>query len=151
MAGNIRTFVLMAAMTALVMGMGYLIGGQGGAVIALVFAGAGNLWAWWNSDKAVLRQQGATRVARQHAHHGRAVVAIERVLVEQAKRFAGGAVQRWQRALGQRGLAGAGVAAEEDEAGHGAQYARRRPAGSSSGCGVLGGPPSCTGWARKGR
>jgi heat shock protein HtpX len=67
MAGNIRTFVLMAAMTALVMGMGYLIGGQGGAVIALVFAGAGNLWAWWNSDKAVLRQQGATRVARQHA------------------------------------------------------------------------------------
>ena len=67
MIGNIRTFVLMAAMTALVMGMGWLIGGQGGAVIALVIAGAGNIWAWWNSDKAVLNQQGAMRVSRQQA------------------------------------------------------------------------------------
>ncbi|WP_374633195.1 M48 family metalloprotease [Paracoccus sp. (in: a-proteobacteria)] len=65
--GNIRTFILMAAMTALVMGMGWLIGGQGGAVIALVIAGAGNIWAWWNSDKAVLNQQGAMRVSRQQA------------------------------------------------------------------------------------
>ncbi|RCW85017.1 zinc metalloprotease HtpX [Paracoccus lutimaris] len=67
MTGNIRTFILMAAMTALVMGMGYLIGGQGGAVIALVLAGAGNIWAWWNSDKAVLNQQGAMPVTRQQA------------------------------------------------------------------------------------
>ncbi|MDS9466480.1 zinc metalloprotease HtpX [Paracoccus sp. MBLB3053] len=67
MTGNLRTFVLMAAMTALVMAMGYLIGGQGGAVLALIFAGAGNLWAWWNSDKAVLRQQGAMLVTRQQA------------------------------------------------------------------------------------
>ena len=67
MIGNIRTFVLMAAMTALVMGMGWLIGGQGGAVSALVIAGAGNIWAWWNSDKAVLNQQGAMRVTRQQA------------------------------------------------------------------------------------
>lgn len=67
MTGNIRTFVLMAAMTALVMGMGYLLGGQGGAVIALVIAGAGNAWAWWNSDKAVLNQQGAMPVTRQQA------------------------------------------------------------------------------------
>ncbi|GLS81441.1 M48 family metalloprotease [Paracoccus marinus] len=62
MQGNIRTFILMAAMTALVMALGWLLGGRGGAVIALVFAGAGNLWAWWNSDKAVLRQQGAVQV-----------------------------------------------------------------------------------------
>ncbi len=67
MTGNIRTFILMAAMTALVMGMGYLLGGQGGAAIALVIAGAGNLWAWWNSDKAVLNQQGAMRVTREQA------------------------------------------------------------------------------------
>ncbi len=67
MIGNIRTFVLMAAMTALVMGMGWLIGGLGGAVIALVIAGAGNIWAWWSSDKAVLKQQGAMRVTRQQA------------------------------------------------------------------------------------
>lgn len=67
MTGNIRTFVLMAAMTALVMAMGWLLGGQGGAVIALVIAGAGNLWAWWNSDKAVLNQQGAMLVTRAQA------------------------------------------------------------------------------------
>ncbi|WP_134678445.1 zinc metalloprotease HtpX [Paracoccus ravus] len=67
MSGNLRTFVLMAAMTALVMAMGYLVGGRGGAVFALIFAGAGNLWAWWNSDKAVLRQQGAMLVSRQDA------------------------------------------------------------------------------------
>ncbi|HMM10347.1 MAG TPA: hypothetical protein PKA35_14710, partial [Paracoccus solventivorans] len=46
MTGNLRTFLLMAAMTALLMGMGWLIGGQGGAILALLVAGAGNLWAW---------------------------------------------------------------------------------------------------------
>ncbi|MTH35832.1 zinc metalloprotease HtpX [Paracoccus limosus] len=65
--GNMRTFVLMAMLTALVMAMGGLVGGRGGAVIALVFAGAGNLFAWWNSDKMVLRQQGAHLVTRQQA------------------------------------------------------------------------------------
>lgn len=67
MAGNLRTFVLMAALTALVMAMGGLIGGQGGALIALVIAGAGNLFALWNSDKMVLRQQGAHLVTRTQA------------------------------------------------------------------------------------
>ena len=62
MNGYTRTFVLMAALTALVMGLGWLLGGQGGAIMALVFAGATNLWAWWNSDKAVLRQQQAIPV-----------------------------------------------------------------------------------------
>lgn len=67
MRGNTRTFILMAAMTALVMGMGWLIGGQGGAILALVVAGVGNVWAWWNSDKAVLRQHGAVPVTEAEA------------------------------------------------------------------------------------
>ncbi|MTH63098.1 zinc metalloprotease HtpX [Paracoccus shanxieyensis] len=67
MTGNMRTFILMAALTALVMGMGGLIGGTSGAIIALVVAGAGNIWAWWNSDKAMLRQQGAHEVTRAQA------------------------------------------------------------------------------------
>ena len=67
MHGNMRTFLLMAAMTALLMGMGWMIGGQGGAVLALVFAGVGNIWAWWNSDKAVLRQHGAMPVTEAEA------------------------------------------------------------------------------------
>lgn len=58
----VRTGILMAAMTALVMGLGLLLGGQGGLVIALVVAGGMNLYALWNSDKAVLRQQGARAV-----------------------------------------------------------------------------------------
>ncbi len=67
MQGNLRTFVLMAVMTALVMGMGWLLGGQGGAILALVLAGATNVWAWWNSDKAILRQQGAIEIRRDQA------------------------------------------------------------------------------------
>ncbi|WP_312524769.1 zinc metalloprotease HtpX [Paracoccus sp. (in: a-proteobacteria)] len=65
--GNLRTFILMAAMTALLMGIGWLIGGSGGMIIALIFAGASNVWAWWNSDKAVLRQQGAQLITRPQA------------------------------------------------------------------------------------
>lgn len=67
MAGHLRTYILMAAMTAILMGMGGILGGKGGALIALVFAGAGNLFAWWNSDKMVLRQQGAHLVTRAQA------------------------------------------------------------------------------------
>ncbi len=65
--GNMRTFVLMAAMTALLMGLGWLLGGSGGMIFALIFAGATNIWAWWNSDKAVLRQQGAVAISRNDA------------------------------------------------------------------------------------
>ncbi|AUH32841.1 M48 family metalloprotease [Paracoccus tegillarcae] len=67
MAGNARTFVLMAVMTALVVGLGWMLGGRGGAILALLFAGGTNLWAWWNSDKAMLRQQNAVRVDRASA------------------------------------------------------------------------------------
>ena len=41
--GYTRTAILMAAMTALFMAMGYLIGGSSGALIALVVAGAMNV------------------------------------------------------------------------------------------------------------
>ncbi len=55
--------MLMAAMTALFMGVGYLIGGSGGALIALVAAGAMNAVSWWNSDKMVLRMHNAQYLA----------------------------------------------------------------------------------------
>lgn len=67
MAGNARTFILMAVMTALLMALGWMLGGQGGAVIALAVAGAMNLWSYWNSDQAVLRQQNAVQVDRNSA------------------------------------------------------------------------------------
>ncbi|MFN4130462.1 MAG: zinc metalloprotease HtpX [Paracoccaceae bacterium] len=62
MGGYVKTFMLMAAMTALFMGLGALLGGASGAVIALVIAAAMNLFAYWNSDKAVLSMTGAKAV-----------------------------------------------------------------------------------------
>lgn len=63
MAGNLKVFVLMAALTALVMALGWMLGGSGGAVIALVIAGGMNFFSYWNSDKMVLRQQGAIQLS----------------------------------------------------------------------------------------
>jgi heat shock protein HtpX len=57
-----RTAILLAAMTALFMGIGFLIGGQTGMIIALLIAGGMNLFAYWNSDKMVLRMYGAREV-----------------------------------------------------------------------------------------
>jgi heat shock protein HtpX len=54
-----RTAVLLAALTALFLGIGYLIGGQAGMLIALVLALGTNLFAYWNSDKVVLGLYGA--------------------------------------------------------------------------------------------
>jgi len=59
MIGYLRTAILMAAMTALFLGIGALLGGMGGAVIALVIAVAMNAWTWWNSDRMVLKMHGA--------------------------------------------------------------------------------------------
>lgn len=63
----LKTTLLMAGMTALFMGLGYLLGGQGGALIALVFAAGMNLFTWWNSDKAVLRMHNARPVSAAQA------------------------------------------------------------------------------------
>ncbi len=54
-----RTGLLIAAMTALFGGIGYLIGGPAGMVIALGIAAVTNLFAYWNADKIVLRMYGA--------------------------------------------------------------------------------------------
>ncbi|MEM1146786.1 MAG: zinc metalloprotease HtpX [Pseudomonadota bacterium] len=60
--GTAKTFILLAAMTALFMAVGYLVGGAMGMGIALVIAGGMNLFAYWNADKIVLRMQGAREV-----------------------------------------------------------------------------------------
>ncbi len=81
MAGNARTFLLMAAMTALVMALGWMMGGRGGMILAFLFAGAGNLFAFWNSDKMVLRQQGATELT---PHQGAELHGLVAELAERA-------------------------------------------------------------------
>lgn len=57
-----RTALLLAAMTALFLGVGYLIGGPTGTVIALVVAVGMNAFAYWNSDRMVLGMYGAREV-----------------------------------------------------------------------------------------
>ena len=65
--GYFRTAILLAAMTALFMGIGYLIGGQTGMVIAFLVAAAMNLFAYWNSDRVVLSMYGAREVDERAA------------------------------------------------------------------------------------
>jgi heat shock protein HtpX len=62
-----RTAILLAAMTALFMGIGFLVGGQGGMVVALLVALAMNLFAYWNSDKMVLSMYGAREADERSA------------------------------------------------------------------------------------
>ncbi|HVZ01517.1 MAG TPA: zinc metalloprotease HtpX [Dongiaceae bacterium] len=60
--GYARTALLLAALTGLFLGAGYLIGGMQGAVIALVLAAGINLVSYWYSDKMVLGMYGAKPV-----------------------------------------------------------------------------------------
>ena len=70
-----RTAILLAGLTGLFMGVGFLIGGAGGALIALVVAGGMNLFAYWNSDKMVLSMHGAQEVDAATAPDLHAMVA----------------------------------------------------------------------------
>jgi heat shock protein HtpX len=63
----VRTAILLAGLTALFMGVGYLIGGQGGAMIALLVAAAMNLFTYWNADRMVLSMHGAHEVDERAA------------------------------------------------------------------------------------
>jgi heat shock protein HtpX len=62
-----KTALLMAAMTGLFLAMGYALGGQVGMIMAFLFAAGTNLFAYWNSDKMVLRMHGAREVSRAEA------------------------------------------------------------------------------------
>ncbi len=63
---HFKTYMLLAGLTALFMGAGYLIGGPTGMLIALVFALALNAFSYWNADKIVLRTYGAQEVDESH-------------------------------------------------------------------------------------
>jgi heat shock protein HtpX len=62
MANTLRTGLLMAGMTGLFLVIGLLIGGEPGMLIAFLFAAGSNLFAYWNSDKVLLRMYGAKQV-----------------------------------------------------------------------------------------
>ena len=63
---HLKTYILLAAMTALFGGVGYLVGGTSGMLIALAVAGAMNLFAYWNADKMVLKHFRAQPIDPRH-------------------------------------------------------------------------------------
>ena len=62
-----KTMLLLSALTALFMGLGYMFGGANGALIALVIAAGMNLLTYWNADKLVLSMHGAREVDQTSA------------------------------------------------------------------------------------
>jgi heat shock protein HtpX len=61
-----KTFVLLAAITALFIGLGFLVGGPTGMAIALGLAIVMNGFAFWNADKLVLRHFKAVEADSRH-------------------------------------------------------------------------------------
>ena len=63
---HLKTFALLAALTAIFMGIGFMIGRVPGMLIALVVAGGMNVFSYWNADKIVLRMYRAQPVDESH-------------------------------------------------------------------------------------
>ena len=59
--------MLLAGLTALFMAIGFVIGGTGGAVVALMVAAVMNLMSYWNADRLVLRLHDAHEVDERSA------------------------------------------------------------------------------------
>jgi len=66
MRNHLRTFMLLAALTALFVGVGYMIGGPTGMVVAFGLAAVMNLVSYWNADKIVLSMYRAQEVDASH-------------------------------------------------------------------------------------
>src|SRR5262249_25746118 len=58
----LRTAILLAGLTALFIGVGYLLGGSSGALIAFFVAAAMNFFTYWNADRLVLSMHDAQEV-----------------------------------------------------------------------------------------
>ena len=67
MGSRVRTLTLMTVLTVLIMWVGQMIGGTGGMIIALMFAGGINFFSYYYSDKMVLKMYRAQPVTRQDA------------------------------------------------------------------------------------
>ena len=78
----LKTGLLLAALTALFGVVGFMIGGEGGMLIALGLAAATNVFAYWNSDKLALKAHGAREVDERSAPE---LVAMVRELAARAE------------------------------------------------------------------
>jgi heat shock protein HtpX len=71
----LKTTLLMAAIVALFGAVGMMLGGARGMLVALLLGGAMNLWAYWNSDKMVLRMYRAREAGPDDAPEFHGIVA----------------------------------------------------------------------------
>ena len=67
MGNQFRTTILLAVMTALILWIGQILGGQQGMIIALLIAAGMNFFSYWYSDKIVLKMYRAQEVDRSQA------------------------------------------------------------------------------------
>ena len=67
MGNKIRTTILLAVMTALIIWIGQIFGGRQGMIIALLLAAGMNFFSYWFSDKIVLKMYRAKAVSPQQA------------------------------------------------------------------------------------
>jgi len=85
MLGNwLKTSILMAAIVALFGSVGAALGGQGGMLMALAMAGAMNVYAYWFSDKAVLKMYGAVEITPDNTQY-RSYYTMVKELAERAE------------------------------------------------------------------
>jgi heat shock protein HtpX len=66
MANGIKTALLLGLLSAVLLGLGELLGGSNGLVIAFVVAAIMNFGSYWFSDKIVLRMYRAQQVGPEH-------------------------------------------------------------------------------------
>ncbi|UFS71008.1 zinc metalloprotease HtpX [Geomonas sp. RF6] len=64
---RMKTFILLTALTLLMVAMGSAIGGRSGMIFAFFMAAAMNFFSYWFSDKIVLSMYGAKEVTEQEA------------------------------------------------------------------------------------
>lgn len=67
MENNLKTVLLLGALTGLILAFGWLLGGRSGVIIALVFAALTNLGAWWFSDSIAMSMNHAQQVSPEQA------------------------------------------------------------------------------------
>lgn len=67
MINQFKTALLLTALTAMIIAVGWMFGGKTGMIIALVFAGGVNLFSYWFSDKIVLKMYNAREITRSEA------------------------------------------------------------------------------------
>ena len=66
---TLKTTLLLSVLTGILVAVGGLVGGTGGAILFLVIAGVMNFVAYWFSDRLALRMAGAREIQENDDPH----------------------------------------------------------------------------------